>query len=326
MKVKIFTEGGVNIGLGHISRCSSLYTELEDRGIPVELIVNGDNGVTEALKEMKVSPVNWLDEKYLLDSISSDDYAIVDSYKADKNLCEIISQNSKKTLFIDDLSRIVYPKGLIVNPTLDIQHIDYSKAGNNVILSGPEYVILRKPFRQVTRSRVSNQVQKVLIVMGGTDIRGLTPLIIENICKKMTNTEFEIIVSTQGIEQIKRVTSKMDNIKLYTHLDAKEMMALMINSDLAITAAGQTIYELLATHTPFIPIQVAENQKFTVGNLLSKGIVSKVISWESGTLMEELVSEFKCFQNLQYRKNHMDKNANLIDGKGSQRIIDALMR
>ena len=44
MRVKIFTEGGKDIGLGHISRCSSLYNEIANRGIRVDFIVYGDIG------------------------------------------------------------------------------------------------------------------------------------------------------------------------------------------------------------------------------------------------------------------------------------------
>jgi spore coat polysaccharide biosynthesis predicted glycosyltransferase SpsG len=45
-------------------------------------------------------------------------------------------------------------------------------------------------------------------------------------------------------------------------------MELMVKSDLAITAAGQTIYELLATQTPFIPIKVIENQENNVNGFI----------------------------------------------------------
>jgi spore coat polysaccharide biosynthesis predicted glycosyltransferase SpsG len=42
LKVKILTEGGKDIGLGHISRCLSLFDELLKRKISSELIINGD--------------------------------------------------------------------------------------------------------------------------------------------------------------------------------------------------------------------------------------------------------------------------------------------
>jgi len=45
MKVFIVTEGGKNIGFGHITRCISIYQALEKRGILPEFIVNSKDNV-----------------------------------------------------------------------------------------------------------------------------------------------------------------------------------------------------------------------------------------------------------------------------------------
>ena len=42
------------------------------------------------------------------------------------------------------------------------------------------------------------------------------------------------------------------------------MYSLMCLCDIAITGAGQTIYELMITGTPFLAIQLIENQKYNV--------------------------------------------------------------
>lgn len=174
MRVKIFTEGGKDTGLGHISRCSSLYNEIATRGILVDFIVYGDIGKINFLNYINIINENWLDKEYLLNNSTLDDYIIVDSYKATKEIYDFISENTKKALFIDDIGRIAYPEGIILNPSLDSSHIDYSYSSNSVLLSGPEYVILRDPFRAVKREGISNEVKRVLIMMGGTDVRGLT--------------------------------------------------------------------------------------------------------------------------------------------------------
>lgn len=326
MEVKIFTEGGNDIGFGHISRCSSLYDEALNRKVNVKFFIYGDINSVEFLKSKEVVNVNWMDENYLKDNIKDDDYVIVDSYVADIQKYEIISQKSKKALYIDDNGRLNYPKGIIVNPSLDSSHIDYSHSSNIILLSGPEYVILRDPFKGVKRENISKEVKKVLIVMGGTDIRGLIPLIIDNICRNRLDIEFDIVTGSEDMEKINSQISKPNNIIFHKNLEATQMMELMISSDLAITAAGQTIYELLATQTPFIPIQVVENQKITVSTILKKKIVRKVISWSSKNISEEIIHGIEFLKDEMYRKKYILNNANLIDGKGSGRIIDELMR
>ena len=52
MKVFIITEGGKNIGFGHITRCLSLYQAFEERGNKPKFIINGDNDIEYLLKDI----------------------------------------------------------------------------------------------------------------------------------------------------------------------------------------------------------------------------------------------------------------------------------
>ena len=78
-------------------------------------------------------------------------------------------------------------------------------------------MILRDPFRAVKREGISNEVKRVLIMMGGTDIRGLTPLIIDNICRNMLNIEFNIVTGSEDLEKIKSQISETNNITFHTN-------------------------------------------------------------------------------------------------------------
>lgn len=326
MKVKIFTEGGKDIGLGHISRCSSLYNEIATRGIPVDFIVYGDIGKIDFLNGINIINENWLDKEYLFNKTTSVEFVIVDSYKATKEIYDIISKKSKRALFIDDIGRIEYPEGIIVNPSLDSSHIDYSHSSNSILLYGAEYVILRESFRGLKREDISNEVKRVLIMMGGTDIRGLTPLIIDNICRNMLDIEFDIVAGSEDMEKINSQISKPNNITFHNNLDSAQMMELMINSDLAITAAGQTIYELLATQTPFIPIKVIENQENNIKSLLEYNPEQIVLRYDDSDFLSNMNKALVLFSDFEYRKNYTLKYTDLVDGYGSRRIVDYLFK
>ncbi|MFZ7133086.1 MAG: GNAT family N-acetyltransferase [Eubacteriales bacterium] len=325
MKIKIFTEGGKDIGLGHISRCSSLYNEVVDRGIPVDFIVYGDIADVIFLNGINITNENWLGKEYLLNNLTSDDYVIIDSYKATQEIYDIITKKSKKALFIDDIGRIAYSKGIIVNPSLDASHIDYSQSQNSILLSGPEYVILRQQFRGIKRKNISNEVKRVLIIMGGTDIRGLTPLIINNICRDRLDIEFDIVIGSKDKEKIQLQVCEDNNITFHNNLNATQMMKLMVNADFAITAAGQTIYELLATETPFIPIQIAENQSNNINSLHKLELIINSIDYSSDSLVKELNESFVQLLDYKVRNDLVLKIENIIDGKGRERIIKKLV-
>ena len=92
MKVIILTEGGKNIGFGHITRCSALYQAFEEKGIIPEFIVNGDDSILDLLSDKRHQIFNWIEKKeYLFDYIKNADIVIIDSYLAEKDIYERIS-------------------------------------------------------------------------------------------------------------------------------------------------------------------------------------------------------------------------------------------
>lgn len=325
MKIIILTECCKNIGFGHISRCSSLYDEALNRKVNVKFFIYGDVNSVEFLKSKEVVNVNWMDENYLKDNIKDDDYVIVDSYIADIQKYEIISQKSRTAIYIDDNGRLNYPKGIIVNPSLDSSHIDYVKFKNITLLSGPEFVILRQAFSAVKREKISSEIKRVLIVIGGTDIRNLIPKIINGICKTHKDIVFDIVVGNEEQFQMLRKSSGLSNIKFHCNIDDKKMCNIMLNSDLAITAAGQTIYELLATQTPFIPIQIIENQENNIKSILRYNPEQVVLKYDDKEIIEKLKEYIEIFNDLDYRKNQIRKYESLVDGYGAKRILDVLI-
>lgn len=52
MKVFIITEGGKNIGFGHITRCLSLYQAFKEKEIIPELILNSDDNIEYLLDNL----------------------------------------------------------------------------------------------------------------------------------------------------------------------------------------------------------------------------------------------------------------------------------
>lgn len=325
MKVIILTECGKNIGFGHISRCSSLYDEALSRKLNVKFFIYGDINSVEFLKSKEIVNVNWMDENYLIDNIKYDDYVIVDSYVADIQKYEIISQKSRKSIYIDDNGRLNYPKGIIINPSLDSSHINYSKLKNSKLLSGSEFVILRQAFIDAKREKISNEIKRVLIVIGGTDIRNIIPKIINGICKTYKDVVFDIVVGNEEQLQMLRKNSGLSNIKIHCNIDDKNMCNIMLNSDLAITAAGQTMYELLATQTPFIPIQIIENQDNNIKSILKYNPEQVVLKYNDKAIIKKLKEYIGLFNDLDYRKKQIRKYESLVDGYGAKRIIDVLI-
>lgn len=325
MKVKIFTEGGKGIGLGHLSRCCSLYDEVYSRGLEVELIIYGDIINVALSNDWQIKNDNWLLANYLDANIEGTDCCIVDSYLASKDLYEIISNKAKMALYIDDMARINYPSGIIVNPSLYTDSIMYPDNDGNDYLLGYEYIILRTPFMYSDKNKKNRVVKEVLVTMGGTDIRNLTPRIITNICSDYHDIKFNVVINDKFFNIANIESAILKNTKLYYNVDDKKMRDLMVRSDIAITAAGQTIYELLATGTPFIPIKVIENQSNNINGLRKIYPDQISINYDDNDFISILRNEFKLMFDINIRTKWIDTYDNIVDGLGRKRIINRLL-
>ena len=62
MDVLILTEGGKSAGLGHITRCMSIYQAFAEVGIRPELIFNGDETIPDFVKDRNCRIFDWLND------------------------------------------------------------------------------------------------------------------------------------------------------------------------------------------------------------------------------------------------------------------------
>jgi spore coat polysaccharide biosynthesis predicted glycosyltransferase SpsG len=323
MQVKIFTECGSEIGMGHMTRCLSLYAEIARRGIYVELIVYSDLPGLNFSDDVNISFLDWMNEKYISESINKDYRCIVDSYLAGKEIYEVISRNSYKALFIDDTIRIDYPAGIVANPSIGAEKLNYPTRSDITYLLGSKYIILRDSFLNLTKKRVNKAVEKVLITMGGSDIRNLTPLIAKEICSAYPYIHFNVVLGNANNNA--NIITPSENISVYNNVDAELMKDLMLESDAAITAAGQTIYELMASKTPFLAITVADNQENNFNALKSIFPKQLRLTYNEEFFIESLHEKFKLILDYELRKEISKCYFNIVDGLGKTLLINVLL-
>lgn len=300
-KMYILTEGGHKVGYGHITRCSALYEELEKREYDVTFVINGDDEVSSVLGDKKFILKDWRDKNYLSNLLYEKDCVIIDSYLANEDIYEYIAYRVKKALYIDDNMRINYPKGIVCNPSIYGKELKYPFKEDMKYLLGIDYVILRKEFINIPEKKFKDKIEDILITFGGSDITNITPKILKELRKNYSQVNKHVIIGKGfiNLEEIKNISD--EKTFFYYNLDAEEMKNLMLKCDFAISAAGQTIYELLRVGIPFIPIQVADNQENNIKGLEKIGIINQDIDEISKLLVPQDV---------------------IIDGKGVERIID----
>ncbi len=324
-KAIVFTEGGREFGYGHITRCIALYDELADMDIKTLFVINGDEDVPKFIGNRDFVIDNWY--KKTSTYLETRPYSIIDSYIASQNDYNLVAARSKKAMYIDDTNRLEYPGGIIVNPSIYGEKVLYNRKPKQTYLLGKDYIILRKEFRESFKRNPNERVENVLIMIGGTDIRNLTPKIIKGFLNQRDrNIALHVVVgSAYNCVEVEQY-GKIDRVNIYSNLGAGELRRLMIKCDFAFTAAGQTIYELISTQTPFIPIMVVNNQENNIKSLLECNPKQIVLKHDDSDLLKSMSKALEVYSDVEYRKDNNHKYLDIVDGCGARRITDKLVK
>jgi spore coat polysaccharide biosynthesis predicted glycosyltransferase SpsG len=326
MKVCILTEGGKNIGFGHITRCTSIYQAFEEIGISPEFIVNGDENVRGLLQDKNSKVFDWLNnQETLLAIVRNADIAFIDSYLADYSLYEKISKLVETGVYFDDDIRIEYPKGFVLNGTVLAKQMPYPKKKDVTYLLGPQYIPLRKAFWNIPAKLIHDKIETVMITFGGADIRNLTPRVLTWLTDMYPELLKRVIVG-KGFKNIAEIERLRDsNTELIYYPGAAEMKKVMLESDIAIAASGQTLYELARIGVPTIGICVAENQLQNTQGWKEASFLEYAGRYDDEDLERRLKDSIGCLVQLSVRSERSRIGRKVVDGQGCKRIVKAVV-
>jgi len=327
MKVYIITEGGKNIGLGHITRCVSIYQAFEEAGAQSQLIINGDETVQDLLKGRNCKVFDWLNKKKLLfDILGRADIVFIDSYLADVDLYERVSDTAWTAVYFDDNMRIEYPKGFVLNGAIHAEQMAYPKRKGITYLLGAQYAPLRREFWDVPAKPIRDNLESILITFGGADIHNLTPKVLKLLIDVYPKLLKKVIVAKcfKNIAEIKEL--KDNNTKLFYYPNAAEMKKVMLESDIAISACGQTVCELARIGVPTIGICMAQNQLQNVNGWSKSGFLEYIGWYNNKDIQSNLIAALEKMKSYNKRISCSKKTRELIDGKGSKRVCDILLQ
>ena len=327
MKIFIVTEGGKDIGFGHIMRCIALADAFEEKGMESRLIVNGDKTVNSILRGKKYVIFNWIeDQKRLLRLLRSQSIVIIDSYLAGVGLYRKISKSVKTSVYIDDNNRIKYPRGIVLNGNIYAKSLKYEKTKNITYLLGVDYIPLRKAFWEIPARRVRKKIRNVMISFGGNDARNMTVRVLR-ILKEAYPLLRKNAVIGRAFTNISKIDKERDkNTNLIFYPDSKKMKELMLKSDVTVSSGGQTLYELARIGVPTIAISVVDNQLSNVKRWEEKGFVKYAGQHNQRNISKNIKHLMKDMESLRVRKIKSKAGRKLVSGRGAQRVVKEVMR
>lgn len=322
MNVVILTEGGKDYGFGHVARCSSIFQAFQYFNVSPRFFVNGDDSVRSILLDIDFEVFDWTND---LSLIFQADIVVIDSYHVDLQFYNKLSEKIPLVVYIDDNNRLKYPKGIVVNGTLDVSNMNYSRRENIKYLVGNEFIPLRKDFWNVPKLKIKDFIETILIMMGGNDLRDLTPKILKLLNDNFPNVNKKVIIA-DSFNNIPKIESlENDTVKLIYSPNSNEVVNAMSTVDLAVSASGQTLYELACIGVPTIAIGIIDNQKNNIKNWVNQGFVEYAGCWNDKNLLNVILNKINCLQDKNYRNNKKLLGIQAVDGKGSLKIVKNIL-
>jgi len=324
MKVAIITEGYQGTGYGHLTRCLSIYQAFEEKGIIPLYIANCDEVGKRFIPNVNLLQLNWVENtNKLINQIKDFDIAIIDSYLAPIENYEQIYRNVKTSAYIDDYLRITYPKGTVINGTIGAEKLPYEQDKKNDFLLGVKYIPLRKEFWDLNPKIDTEKTDNVLITFGGSELKDIVINIINKLLISYPELVYNVVIGNNS-------NAKMNNydphrVKFHYSLSANEMRDLMRKCNIAISAAGQTSYELNRLGKVSILIGVAENQKYNLAGWQETEFIKNQLWYNEERLIDKILDQFDSFIKY-YGKNRQLVTNVLADGQGARRIVEKLIK
>lgn len=322
MKIIIITEGSGEIGFGHVTRCMSLYQAFRENELSVQFVVNGDSTIEPILTDTEYEIFNWLENpERLFNKLNNQDIVFIDSYLADKDFYEKISELTALTIYIDDNIRIDYPKGIVINGTILAEEMNYPLTENIEYLLGSQYIPLRHEFWDIGVKEIRSALESIMITFGGDDLKDLTPGILKVLINEYPHINKKIVIG-RGFKNITEIENLKDKkTELIYYPDANGMLKLMIESDIAISAGGQTLYELARIGLPTVAVGMAYNQVNNVENWKKAGFIEFAGFWDDENLYDSILEKLDLLKDKKIRIEKCKKGREFVDGEGAIKIV-----
>lgn len=337
--IAIRTDANQVIGAGHLMRCLSIAAELKMIGEEVILITADEYPkflIAQAGIKQLTLHTDWRllpHEADLLLPILKHLHVtllLVDSYLATPEFIGHLKKGCIAVAYIDDLLSNVYPADILINYNITGSRAKYEELygkRKTVLLLDTKYAPLRPEFRCVKPFPIHQDIRRVFLSAGGADPYGFTAALTERLFQEK-DFDSVYLIATPGFfghnDRLLKLQHSFPRLKLVENPNAvkKNMEAC----DVAISAAGSTLYELCALGVPTISFSLADNQVAA-----RKAFGAQKIMVECGDIrdgisqcLDKIIQSLVLLKCPEKRAFFSKKAFSITDGLGALRIAAVL--
>ena len=341
--ILIRVDGNGTIGLGHIMRCLSIADAIK-RLVEDVVFAVADESCSRLLQQRGFAYTvlhtdyddmdGEADRLLCLIEEQKPSVLIVDSYYVTAEYLQRLKE-AVKVIYIDDQLSFPYPADVVINYNIFAKAEDYLELyggeGCPRLVIGPEYAPLREEFSRVEPHDQPAFASKVLVSTGGADAQHIALKMIRYLTEyadMFKDHTFSFIIggANRDIDAIRDLCQEQTHFKLLC--DVREMSRIMLDNDIAVSAAGSTLYELCACAIPTVTYILADNQAPAAKVFNDKGIMINVgdVRAIPHFIETTLKTVLSLSVNKEKRTRMSEAARQVTDGRGADRLASAVLR
>ena len=332
----IRTDMNAQIATGHIMRCLAIADAAKELGEQVTFIL-ADCMAVNLLEERGYEYIvldskwNQMEKELAVLKQVINRYEVscmlVDSYQVTYKYLDELSK-CVRLIYLDDLNMFPYPVADVICYANYWKKFNYSadnEKGTKFYL-GTKFVPLRSVFWNCEKKHISETIEKVLILSGGSDPYDAISKILESIERPQYKEIYVICgIYNERYEKLCQLYGQEKNVFVYQGVT--DIEKYMKKVDVAISAGGTTLYELCACGTPTISYSFADNQLNNVKQFDEDGIIPYAGDVRYEDISLSIRNNIKKMMNdVSLRQAISDRMQMLVDGKGAMRIASQICK
>jgi spore coat polysaccharide biosynthesis predicted glycosyltransferase SpsG len=335
-RVLLAADGGPEIGLGHLGRALATAAALEAEGAWAGVAAPSD-GAFRARVAARARPITiagwpaWdvaaLDALVAAARTAGAGTVVVDSYRADDDALERLRAAGLRLASFDDVAATPSPCHVVIDPSPGAaKRPRRSRHGDTRFLLGPRFAPLRPEFWLPPARKARDRVESVVLTLGG----GAVPTLVERLLAALDAAPGDFVVDplvgpfgdpaalAAAVARCRRVVR--------VHHDPPDVRTLLLEADVAVSAAGQTLFELAWAGCPAVAIAIADNQQANLAGFEACGTVVALDGPDTAGFPERLAQAVAdLLADGEARRAMADAGQRLVDGRGARRVAAAVL-
>ena len=332
-RILFVVDAGATVGGGHVMRSLSLARALEAQGATCAFVTPPAVGhVLAAFAPDMAQVVAFSTEpRDLAKAASGEKFAAVvfDHYGLSEREHRAIGQG-RPALVIDDLADRPLGADLVLDSGPARRAEDYAGLVEDEaeLLLGPTYAPLRPEFaglRDAALAWRGEPVGRLLVSLGLTDVGGITSRVVERLRLRIGDIGLDIVLGADApsLPGLSKVATRDPRLTL--HVDTPHMARLTAEADVAVGAAGSSIWERCALGLPSVIVVLAENQRPAAQTLAERGAALMLDAAQPDFEPALDRALMRLLTDAGLRRELAAKSAEICDGLGAPRVAEAFL-